>query len=71
MRDSRDTKAKAPFPASALSNLAPHAFTLACETILTPDELCGRLERLRPRLAADAVKSGAGGRQPLTDRRTR
>jgi hypothetical protein len=23
-----DIKAKAPFPASALSNLAPHAFTL-------------------------------------------
>jgi hypothetical protein len=60
--DSLDIKAKAPFPASALSNLAPHAFTLACETVLTPDELCGRLERLRARLVADAVKSRAGGR---------
>jgi hypothetical protein len=60
--DSLDVKAKAPFPASALSNLAPHAFTLACETVLMPDELCGRLERLRARLVADAVKSRAGGR---------
>ncbi|MGZ5822699.1 MAG: hypothetical protein ACXWJ2_02020 [Hyphomicrobium sp.] len=62
MSGSLDIKAKAPFPASALSNLAPHAITLACETVLTPDELCGRLERLRARLAADAVKSPAGGR---------
>jgi protein GP30.3 len=32
-----------------------------CETILTTDELCGRLERLRARLVADAAKSPAGG----------